>query len=61
MNRQEQIAHIERRQDETRAFVSEQHALLERDAGTVWKFPIAGMIVGATLFGGAAFVKLLGT
>lgn len=62
MNLQQQIARIDRVQDETRKFAAEQRASIAKDARTLWLFPVGGMIVGAALFGaGMAFAKLLGT
>lgn len=72
---QEQIARIDRMQEETRTFVAEQHKLMARhtklmpERGNLthdiplapWQAAIGGMIVGAALFGaGVAFTKLVG-
>lgn len=59
MNRQEQIARIERNQAEVREFVAEQHRLMRDESRVGWPFAIGGMTAGAALFGaGAAFMKL---
>ncbi|WP_316172834.1 hypothetical protein [Bradyrhizobium sp. SZCCHNRI2049] len=68
MDQQEQIARIERAQEETRKFVTEQHKLtaearkLTRDASLApWQLVVTAMTAGAALFGaGAAFTKLMG-
>lgn len=62
MDLQEQIARIDRAQEEIRKFAAEQPALIAKDARTLWLFPIGGMIAGAALFGGGMiFAKLMGT
>ncbi|MBB1089803.1 hypothetical protein HUU61_00725 [Rhodopseudomonas palustris] len=68
MTWQEQINRIGRQQAELRAFIAEQseimaeHIKLNRDAVlSPWQIVIAGMIAGATLFGGGmAFAKFIG-
>jgi len=68
MDQQEQIARIERAQEEVRKFVAEQHKLtaearkLTRDAALApWQLVVTAMTAGAALFGaGAAFTKLMG-
>ncbi|MBB4398769.1 hypothetical protein [Bradyrhizobium sp. ERR14] len=68
MDQQEQVARIERMQEETRKFVAEQHKLmaergkLSRDMVLApWQIAVGGMTAGAALFGaGAAFMKLFG-
>jgi pyridoxal biosynthesis lyase PdxS len=68
MDQQEQIARIERSQEEVRKFVAEQHKLtaearkLTRDAALApWQLVVTAMAAGGALFGaGAAFMKLLG-
>jgi len=58
MDQQEQIARIERAQEETRAFVAEQRARAPK-ALNVWPFAVAGMVAGAALFGaGMMFVAV---
>ncbi|MBC7580785.1 MAG: hypothetical protein H7312_26010 [Tardiphaga sp.] len=65
MDFQEQVARIERMQEETRKFTAEQHRLiaeqtkLGRDrALSGWPLVIAGMIAGAALVGAtAALIK----
>ncbi|MBH5372203.1 hypothetical protein [Bradyrhizobium glycinis] len=68
MDQQDQVARIERMQEETRKFVAEQHNLmaergkLSRDMVLApWQIAVAGMTAEAALFGaGAAFMKLFG-
>ncbi|MHC2578018.1 hypothetical protein ACVI1J_009890 [Bradyrhizobium diazoefficiens] len=68
MDQQEQVARIERMQEETRKFVAEQHKLmaergkLSRDIVlTPWQLVVTTLTAGAALFGaGAAFMKLVG-
>ncbi|MBR1131927.1 hypothetical protein [Bradyrhizobium iriomotense] len=61
MDQQEQVARIERMQEETRKFAAEQRVLIAKDARTLWLFPVGGMVAGAALFGaGMAFAKLIG-
>lgn len=62
---QEQIAHIERSIEETRKFCVEQHARMatweHKPDPAPWPILLAGMVVGAALFGaGIAFMKLQG-
>ena len=63
MDQQEQIATIQRKQAEVRAFVDEQDRLIDRDnARGVWPIALGAMVVGAALFGaGAAFVRFFGS
>ncbi|MCS3895156.1 hypothetical protein M2171_004289 [Bradyrhizobium japonicum USDA 38] len=62
MHQQEQIARIDRAQEEIRKFAAEQRALIAKDARSLWLFPVGGMVAGAALFGaGMAFMKLMGT
>lgn len=68
MDQQEQVARIERMQEETRKFVAEQHKLmaergkLSRDIVLApWQLVVTTLNAGAALFGaGAAFMKLVG-
>ncbi|MDI2072455.1 hypothetical protein ABIF68_006160 [Bradyrhizobium japonicum] len=68
MDQQEQVARIERMQEETRKFVAEQHKLmaergkLSRDIVLApWQLVVTTLTAGAALFGaGAAFMKLVG-
>ncbi|WP_316219052.1 hypothetical protein [Bradyrhizobium sp. SZCCHNR2026] len=68
MDQQEQIARIERAQEETRKFAAEQHKLsaetrkITRDTNLApWQLVLSAMTAGAALFGaGAAFTKLMG-
>ncbi|MDB5627505.1 MAG: hypothetical protein JWR73_3307 [Tardiphaga sp.] len=65
---EEQIARIQRMQEETRKFVSEQHKLqaeaakLARDRDLApWQIAFGGMAAGAALVGAtAAFMKIFG-
>jgi hypothetical protein len=65
---EEQIARIQRMQEETRKFVSEQHQLqaeaakLARDRDLApWQIAFGGMAAGAALVGAtAAFIKIFG-
>jgi tRNA nucleotidyltransferase (CCA-adding enzyme) len=65
---EEQLARIQRMQEETRKFVSEQHKLQaeaakfarDRDLAP-WQIAVGGMAAGAALVGAtAAFMKIFG-
>lgn len=57
MNLQEHIAHIERSQNEVRRFVAETR----KPDPAPWPLLLAGMVVGAALFGaGMGFARLVG-
>ncbi len=61
MDQQEQVARIERMQEETRKFAAEQRKLSREATLAPWQVAIGGMTAGAALFGaGAAFMKLFG-
>jgi hypothetical protein len=61
MDQQEQIARIEKTQEETRKFAAETRKITRDWALAPWQMAITGMAAGAALFGaGAAFMKLLG-
>ncbi|WOH76440.1 hypothetical protein RX330_15660 [Bradyrhizobium sp. NDS-1] len=61
MNLQQQIAYIERKQEDARRFAAEQRALVAKDARMLWPFPVGGMVAGAAVFGaGMVFAKLIG-
>lgn len=60
MDLQEQIARIERHQEETRKFSAETRKLLRDASLAPWQLAVTLMAAGAGLFGaGAAFVKLV--
>ncbi len=64
----ENLAHIQRMQEETRKFVAEQHRLVAEDAQRLrdrdlppWLFAFGGMAAGAALVSAtAAFIKIFG-
>jgi len=61
MDQQEQIARIERAQEETRKFAAETRKITRDTALAPWQIVITAMTAGAALFGaGAAFTKLVG-
>ena len=61
MDQQEQIARIERAQEETRKFAAETRKINREWALAPWQIIITAMTAGAALFGaGAAFTKLFG-
>jgi len=62
MDTQEQIARIERMQEETRKFAAEQRKIGRDIALSGWQLVITGMGAGAALIGATvAAMKLLGT
>jgi hypothetical protein len=57
----EQVARIERMQEETRKFATEQRKISAEIQIMPWQFVITAMGTGAAIFAaGAAFLKLLG-
>lgn len=60
MDLQEQIARIEKMQEETRKYAAETRKIRRDYELAAWQIAITGMAAGAALFGaGAAFIKLL--
>jgi len=60
MDQQEQVARIERMQEETRKFFAETRKIDRDRALAPWQVAIGGMTAGAALFGaGAAFTKFV--
>ncbi len=60
MNLQEQVARIERQQDEARRFSAEMRAASAKDDRTLWIYPISGMIAGAACVAvGMVFARLI--
>lgn len=61
MDQQEQVARIERMQEETRKFAAEQRKIMREVVLAPWQLVITAMTAGAALFGaGAAFMKIVG-
>lgn len=61
MDQAEQVARIERMQEETRKFAAEQRKIFRDIALAPWQIVITAMTAGAALFGaGAVFMKLFG-
>jgi hypothetical protein len=61
MNQQEQIARIQQKQADVRAFVAEQHKLSQAETTEAWKLATGSMIAGAALFAaGMAVMRLIG-
>ena len=68
VDQEEQLARIQRMQEETRKFVSEQHKLQAEAAKLIrdrdiapWQIAFGGMATGAALVGAtAAFIKVFG-
>lgn len=57
----EQIARIDRMQEETRKFAAEHRKIDRDDTLAGWQVAIAGMTAGAALVGAtAAFIKIFG-
>ena len=64
----ENLAHIQRMQDEARNFVAERHRLMAEEAERLrgqdrapWQYAVGGMAAGAALVGAtAAFIKIFG-
>jgi hypothetical protein len=60
MDIQEQVARIEKTQEETRKFAAETRKITRDWALAPWQVAIGGMTAGAALFGaGAAFMKFV--
>lgn len=61
MDLQEQVARIERMQEETRKFAAETRKANRDYSLSGWQLVITGMTAGAALIGAtAAFIKLFG-
>lgn len=61
MDQAEQVARIERMQEETRKFAAEQRKISRDIVLAPWQIVITAMTAGAALFGaGAAFMKIFG-
>lgn len=61
MDQVEQVARIERMQEETRKFFAETRKIDKDRSLAPWQIVITAMTAGAALFGaGAAFIKILG-
>jgi hypothetical protein len=61
MDQVEQVARIERMQEETRKFFAETRKIDKDRSLAAWQIVITAMTAGAALFGaGAAFIKILG-